>query len=301
MTKIKKNDVAVIGLGQMGSGIAKNIDKAGFLRAVVDSNKDAISSYITRENILVNHNEDMCDVCNTFIFVVPSTKHISELIFGQNGMINHIKEGSIVLDLTTSDPKESLNLSKRCKDYDVSYLDCGMTGGATGADKGTLALMIGGEIEKLNEVNPILESFTDKLFHVGKSGSGHALKLLHNMVTHTIFFSNVEAVKAAKEFEISPEKVIEVFNAGNARSYVSEFRFPVNVLSGDWNARSKVSNLQKDLKLATEILNEKNIPNPFGSLTSNLLDEAIEIGMADTDFSKIYLEYENLVNRYNKK
>jgi len=75
----------------------------------------------------------------------------------------------------------------------------------------------------------------------------------------------------------------------------------VNVLSGEWNARSKVSNLQKDLKMATDILNEKNIPNPYGSLTSDLLDQAMEIGMENTDFSKIYLEYENLVNLYNKK
>ena len=301
MTKIQKNNVAVIGLGQMGSGIAKNIDNAGFLRAVVDNNKNAISTYDSRKNILVNNNIDMCNSCDVLIFVVPSTKQISEIIFDQDGIISNLKEGTVIVDLTTSDPKESSRLSKKLEEYKISYLDCGMTGGATGADNGTLTLMIGGKIEKLNEVSPILESFTNKLFHVGKSGSGHALKLLHNMVTHTIFFSNVEAVRAAKEFEISPEKVIEVFNAGNARSYISEFRFPVNVLSGEWNARSKVSNLQKDLKMATDILNEKNIPNPYGSLTSDLLDQAMEIGMENTDFSKIYLEYENLVNLYNKK
>jgi 3-hydroxyisobutyrate dehydrogenase-like beta-hydroxyacid dehydrogenase len=168
MTKLQKNNVAVIGLGQMGSGIAKNIDNAGFLRAVVDNNKNAISTYDSRKNILVNNNIDMCNSCDVLIFVVPSTKQISEIIFDQGGIISNLKEGTVIVDLTTSDPKESSILSKKCEEHKISYLDCGMTGGATGADNGTLTLMIGGKIEELNEVSPILESFTNKLFHVGK-------------------------------------------------------------------------------------------------------------------------------------
>ena len=229
----------------MGLGISKNIDKVGMLKSLFDSNLNALSEFDDRNDIYINDLSNSTQSCDVFILIVPSTKEILDFLFS-NDTILKIKKNSIIIDLTTSNPEDSIKLSKDLSDNGLHYIDCGMTGGALGADMGSLTLMIGGESEIIGNVRPILKSFTNNLFHVGKTGSGHALKLIHNMATHSIFLTTVEAVRSAEELGIDAEKVIEVFNSGNARSYISESRFPNHILSKKWDGRSRVSNLYKD-------------------------------------------------------
>lgn len=287
---------SVIGLGAMGNGIAQNIAKAGYLKSVFDNNTSTLNNFICDQRILKNNVQSTTSQCDTYIFIVPSTKEICDFLYKKN-FINKLNKGSVIIDLTTSNPKDSIELAKELKIIGVEYLDCGMTGGAIGADNGSLTLMIGGDNNILNRAKNILNSFTNSIFHVGKTGSGHSLKLIHNMVTHTIFLSTVEGVKAAEKLGMEPKNVIDVFNKGNARSFISESRFPKNILSDKWDARSKVSNLYKDLSMATEILNSMEVSCPFGDLTTNILNTAMKKELQNTDFSKLYLEYYKLIEK----
>jgi 3-hydroxyisobutyrate dehydrogenase len=169
-----------------------------------------------------------------------------------------------------------------------------MTGGAAGADAGTLTLMIGGEAAAIARCRDLLACFTGRTFHVGPQGSGHALKLIHNMVLHAMFLANCEGVRAAGRFGIDARAVIEVFNAGNARSYSSQVRFPEHILSGTWDARSRVANLEKDVRMAADMSARMGAPTPFGDLAAALLAKALALGMADTDFSRLYEAFEDL-------
>jgi 3-hydroxyisobutyrate dehydrogenase len=295
MTSHKYQNVSVIGVGQMGLGISKNIDKVGMLKSLFDSNLTALSEFDGRNDLYINQLSNSTQSCDVFIFIVPSTKEIKDFLFS-NDTVLKIKEDSIVIDLTTSNPEDSLELSKELSEKAIHYIDCGMTGGALGADKGSLTLMIGGESQIIEKVRPILKSFTNNLFHVGKTGSGHALKLIHNMATHSIFLTTVEAVRSAEELGIDAEKVIEVFNSGNARSYISESRFPNHILSGTWDGRSRVSNLYKDLNMVTSLLNKMDLKCPYGDLTTEILQSAMKMDFADTDFTKLFLEYYNLLD-----
>ena len=156
--------------------------------------------------------------------------------------------------------------------------------------------MMGGDKGIIDSVTPVLETFTNRLIHVGSIGSGHALKLIHNMVTHTIFLATVEGVISAKKLGIDPKTVIDVFNSGNARSYISQSRFPNHILSEKWDARSRVSNLHKDLSMVTNLLNDNQIGCPYGELTTSILQNAISCDLADIDFSLLYNEYEKLIS-----
>ena len=296
MTSPKYQSVSVIGVGQMGLGISKNIDKVGMLKSLFDSNLNALSEFDDRNDIYINDLSNSTQSCDVFILIVPSTKEILDFLFS-NDTILKIKKNSIIIDLTTSNPEDSIKLSKDLSDNGLHYIDCGMTGGALGADKGSLTLMIGGESEIIEKVRPILKSFTNNLFHVGKTGSGHALKLIHNMATHSIFLTTVEAVRSAEELGIDAEKVIEVFNSGNARSYISESRFPNHILSKKWDGRSRVSNLYKDLNMVTTLLNKMDVKCPYGDLTTEILESAIKMDFENTDFTKLFLEYYNLLDQ----
>ena len=287
--------VCIVGIGQMGLGIAKNIQNAGYLNSIFEINTSILDELDNTENLVINDAEMGLKSSNILIFVVPSTTQIREFLFGSN-WIDNIEENTIIVDLTTSNPDETKRLSKELNDRNISYIDCGMTGGAQGAEKGTLTLMMGGDGSVIKSATPALETFTNRLVHVGKVGSGHALKLIHNMVTHTIFLSTVEGVIGAKKLGIDPKTVIDVFNSGNARSFISESRFPNHILSEKWDARSRVSNLHKDLSMVTKLLNDNQIGCPYSELTTNILQNAVSNGMADIDFSLIYKEYEKLID-----
>ena len=287
--------VSVVGIGQMGLGIAKNIQNAGYLNSIFEINESVLSKFNKSENLIFNDAKKGLKSSNVLIFVVPSTTQIRDFLFGSN-WIDNINENTILIDLTTSNPDATKKLSNELSVRKINYIDCGMTGGAQGAENATLTLMMGGDKGIIDSVTPVLDTFTNRLIHVGKIGSGHALKLIHNMVTHTIFLATVEGVIGAKKLGIDPKTVIDVFNSGNARSYISQSRFPNHILSEKWDARSRVSNLHKDLSMVTDLLNDNQIGCPYGELTTSILQNAISYGLADIDFSLLYNEYEKLIN-----
>jgi 3-hydroxyisobutyrate dehydrogenase len=170
-----------------------------------------------------------------------------------------------------------------------------MTGGAAGADAGTLTLMAGGGVATIERVRPILAQIAAKIFHVGPAGAGHTLKLLHNMVLHTVFLATCEGCSVAERAGIDLKRAIEVFNAGNARSFVTEVRFPKHILSGTFDGRSTVANLAKDLAMATRLVREMDVPARYGPLTSQLLDNAIADGMGSEDFTRLYRRIDDLL------
>lgn len=287
--------VSVVGIGQMGLGIAKNIQNAGYLNSIFEINESVLSKFNKSENLIINDAKKGLKSSNVLIFVVPSTTQIRDFLFGSN-WIDNINKNTIVIDLTTSNPDATKKLSNELSDRKINYIDCGMTGGAQGAENATLTLMMGGDKGIIDSVTPVLDTFTNRLIHVGNIGSGHALKLIHNMVTHTIFLATVEGVIGAKKLGIDPKTVIDVFNSGNARSYISQSRFPNHILSEKWDARSRVSNLHKDLSMVTDLLNDNQIGCPYSELTTSILQNAISYGLADIDFSLLYNEYEKLIN-----
>ena len=295
MTTMKPS-VSVIGIGQMGLGIANNIQNAGYLNSIFEINTSLLNQLENDNDVIVNNPKLGLISSNILIFVVPSTQQIRDFLFSAD-WIDNIEENTIIIDLTTSNPDETKKLSKELSKRKINYIDCGMTAGAQGAEKGTLTLMMGGKKNIIKSVTPVLESFTNRLIHVGIVGSGHALKLIHNMVTHTIFLATVEGVIGAKKLGIDPEVVIDVFNSGNARSFISESRFPNHILSEKWDARSRVSNLFKDLSMVTNLLNDNEIGCPYGELTTDILKNAVSEGLAEVDFSLLYNEYEKLIDK----
>jgi 3-hydroxyisobutyrate dehydrogenase len=287
--------VGVIGLGQMGRGIAANLDRAGLLLAAYDITPEAFGRVGLSPQVGNAPPEDIGRICDTVFFVVPASPQIPLSATGEGGVLASARPGQVLVDLTTSYPSDTRRLAAIAEEAGRSYLDCGMTGGAAGAAAGTMTLMVGGEADVVERVRPVLERIAGKVFHVGPSGAGHTLKLIHNMVLHTVFFATSEGCRAAERAGLDLAKVIEVFNAGNARSFITEVRFPRHILSGKFDGQSYVSTLAKDLGMAARYVEEIGAPALYGPLTSRLLDRAVAAGMGKDDFTLIYSALEALL------
>ncbi len=283
-------DTAVIGLGNMGRGIARNLDRAGRLAAAWDVAEAArTNAALSSEVALVPPSQ--FGRLAFILFVVPGSAQVDEML---PALLARPHDGETLVDLTTSHPAKTKALAEKARAAGRQYVDCGMSGGATGADTAKMALMVGGTNEAVAACKPIFDVIAGAVTHVGGSSTGHAIKLLHNMVCHTNFLVAAEAGRLAERAGIPLETAIQVFNAGNARSYISEQRFPNHILSGKFDGRSTVSNLAKDLAMADAFADELGQANAYTALTAQILAKAMEKGMGAEDFTRLYLEYEEL-------
>ena len=292
--------VGVVGLGQMGGGIARNLDKAGLLVGAYDVQPASFGAQKFSSRVADMSPAELGKACDIVIFVVPASPQIRTVLSGPDGLLSAKRNAQILCDLTTSFPPDTLELVALARAAGRDYLDCGMTGGATGADEGRLSLFVGGDKAVLDRARPALEKFTVKLMHLGPSGAGQAMKLIHNMILHTTFMATVEGCRILEDAGLDLAAVIDALNSGNARSYTTEFRFPKHILSGKWDARSYVSNLAKDLGMAVKYSNAAGRPAVYGTLTSTILNKAMDEGHAKDDYALLYKYFDDLVESFDE-
>jgi len=261
----------------------------------------ARNAFIETTGVEIAPPGEMAAACDAIIFVVPATPQITSCFEGNDGVLARAAAGLVVYDFTTSDPVATKELAARAAARGIAYLDAGMSGGATGADAGTLTLMIGGDKAAFERTCGLLDPIADRMLYLGSSGAGHTMKLIHNMVCHTIFLATCEGGRMAENAGINLADMINVFNVSNARSYASEIRFPKHILSGKWDARSRVYNLRKDVSMAVGLAGKLDTKVPLGTVTRDFLDVAIAQGMTDTDYSRLYERFDEIVVEVGKK
>lgn len=291
----------------MGGGIAENLRAAGLLRAVWDARDAACAHFPT-----VPCGLEKVAGCDIILLAVPGSAQIGalfdagllELALPDSGLPEtgptDRGAGRVLVDLTTSDPGATARLAARAAQAGAAYLDAGMSGGAAGAAAGQLTLMIGGAPEVLARIRPVLDRIAAQILHVGPSGAGHTMKLVHNMICHTIFLATTEGCRAAARAGIPLESAIAAINAGNARSFVSERRFPDHIISGEFDGRSVAGNLAKDLSLASALFDDLKQPSAYVHLTAGLLAQAGEQGLQEQDFTKLFPAYDALVRSWKQ-
>jgi 3-hydroxyisobutyrate dehydrogenase len=289
----KGRHVGLVGLGQMGRGIAANLDRAGLLAAVHDADPRTLETVALSGEVRRCPPGRFPDV-GIVLFAVPGSKEIEAVLAGPDGLLATAQDGQIIVDLTTSDPVATGRLAEIAGQAGRHYVDAGMSGGAMGAEDGRLTLMVGGDSETVARCGPVFDAIAERVIHVGGVTAGHTMKLVHNMVCHTIFLATSEGCRTAEKAGISLDKAVEVLNAGNARSFVSEVRFPRHILSGRYDGRSRVSNLAKDLAMAAGLASTLEQPAPYAELTAALLARALEDGLAEEDFTRLHDAYDGL-------
>jgi len=139
-----------------------------------------------------------------------------------------------------------------------------------------------------------------KVFHVGETGTGHAMKLIHNMICHTIFLATSEGCLLAESLGIPLETAIAVINAGSARSFVSESRFPNHIIPRTFDGRSRTANLAKDLAMAADLAREVGQPGAYSALTAGLLGRAMQQGLGEQDFTTLYQHLAQIMGTHSR-
>ena len=273
----ENSNIGFIGLGNMGKPIFDHLNKKFSNIFCFDQDTSKLKKNNFSSSLI-----EIFEKCKIIIFCIESNEQIIDII-----KENKIKKNTVIVDLTSSLPDLTKKISSYLKKFESHYIDAGMSGGASGATNGTLTLMLGGSKTICKKIDFILNTFAKNIFYLGKSGNGHLMKLLHNSVCHSIFLINCEILNVAKSYGITDTDVIDVFNKSNARSYISESRFPNNILNGKFNGKSSIKNLKKDLKMINLILKNSKSKKRYTELSNEILSK-IDDKLNMEDFTNIY-------------
>ena len=280
--------ISVVGLGKMGLGIYKRLNNENIILYGYDNN-----SKIIKNNTYINflEIEKLLELSDLVLFVVPSNDEIFDIIEKYK-----LKKNSVFLDLTTSMPDQTIKIKKYLSKKNVEYFDAAMSGGANGANNGTLTLMVGAKETQLNKYKSVLDKISQNIFFYGKVGSGHSMKLLHNSVCHGIFLMMCEIGHLGEEMGINLNDLIETFNVSNAKSFISEHRFPNHILNNKFDGNSYLKNLKKDLDMIVSISNKSKNSNNYIQLTNKLLKN-FNKNYDNHDFTELYKLWQNNIKK----
>jgi 3-hydroxyisobutyrate dehydrogenase len=279
----------------MGNPVAQRfIKNSEFPLMAWDILPEARAPFERKKGVALAPPGEMAASCAVIFFVVPSSAEIADCLKGKAGILANAKRGLVIYDMTTGDPVQTSKLARRAARKEIPYLDAGMSGGPAGILAGKLTLMIGGDEKVFRRTKKHLAPFTENLFHLGKSGSGHAMKLIHNMVLHTMFLATCEGARVCERMGMQVKDMIDVFNVSTAFSYHTRHRFPNNILNGSWNAQARIYNPWKDLGIAVRLAREAGHPAQFGEKTFAFLEKAVKRGMIEEDYSLLYRDFEEI-------
>ncbi len=284
--------IGFIGLGNMGYPMAKRLCEAGFKLVVADLNQDTVNRFCSENSGLAATNlADLGRQSRAVITMLPDGKAVRNVLMAADGVVSGLQNGSVLLDMSSCSPVDTLVLAQQLKDLGFPLIDAPVSGGVVKAVSGGLAIMAGGDADTISALRPLLDPL-GKVFLTGGSGSGHAMKAINNFLSATTMAITSEAVIAGEKFGLDPKTMVDIINASTGRSNSSEHKFPTFVLPRTFNSGFYLGLMAKDLRFAKALVDSVHTPNIFVDAISKLYDDAeAKLGpMADNIDIHRYLE-----------
>ena len=241
--------VTFIGLGVMGYPMAGHLINNDFEVTVFNRTRAKSDSWVKKYQGLAQPTPGMASQNSEIVFIcVGRDDDLRDVMEGDDGIINNVKENSIIVDHTTSSANIAKEYFNICKSRKLHFLDAPISGGQAGAENGQLSIMIGGEKTPFEEVKPVLASYGKAIELIGPSGSGQLTKMINQICIAGLVQGLSEAMAFGKKSNLDMEKVLKVISKGAAQSWQMENRYKT-MLEGKFNFGFAVDWMRKDLSI----------------------------------------------------
>jgi 3-hydroxyisobutyrate dehydrogenase len=268
----------IIGLGNMGARIGRRIRDAGLPVEGydVDPAKAVEAGIPTRPAIA-----ELVANADAVFLSLPDSTVVEEVVLGAGGVLGCARAGQVVVDLSTAAPSSTVRIHAVLAERDVEFVDAGISGGAAGAEQGTLTIMAGGSESALARVAPVMATFSARVHHMGEPGSGHTAKLLNNFLNAISLAATAEAMVAAKQAGLDLAQFLDVVNHSSGVNFATLNRFP-KIIEGDYLEGGLTSALMaKDVRLYLEYLQEIGVTSFTGTACLGTFTLAGALGYGD--------------------
>lgn len=268
---IKKRTIGFIGVGVMGNPIARHLIGQGHELVVYDPNQAAVAALVTVGATAASSIADVVNRASVVFTSLPSPAIFTEVALGEGG----VKDGTavkIMIDLSTVGSRATKNVAAGLLVKGIDLIDAPVSGGAAGAQKGVLVVMVAGRPESVAQVSDLLEVF-GKVVTVGPTpGQAQLLKLLNNMLSTTALAITSEAYVAGIRGGLDPEVMMAAINAGSGRSGASQDKFMKQILPRTFDFGFPISSVCKDIGLAVDECEALGVPMWVGQTVRQLWD-----------------------------
>lgn len=269
--------IAFIGLGDIGEPMATHLARDPF-ELVVWNRTPAKAEDFARNHkakVAATPAEAVRDAA-VVITCLPSSVEVEAVLHGDNGILDALRKGSVLIDCTSGDPPTSRSIAAELGGRGVEFIDAPVSGGTTAAKAGTLTVMWGGEATVFERVRSVIEAFGKKIVHAGPVGSGDALKAVNNALLAVHIISTAEGLAILAKAGVDPKVALEVINASSGRSNSSENLIPQRVLTRAFPRTFRLALLEKDIAIAAVMADDLHARTPVISLTAERFHEARE-------------------------
>ncbi|MCM3713001.1 2-hydroxy-3-oxopropionate reductase [Halalkalibacter oceani] len=284
-------NIGFIGLGIMGKPMALNLIKRGYRLTVFDINEEAVREVAKAGATAAQSPKDVALKSELTFTMLPNSEHVKSVIFDENGLIEGVKAGSIIVDMSSISPVVSRDIAQRLAAYQVEMLDAPVSGGEPKAIDGTVSIMVGGKEEVFAEVEPVLQCMGKDITLVGDHGSGTTAKLANQIIVNVNIAAMAEALALATKAGIDIEKMYQAIRGGLAGSAVLDAKVPM-ILERDFKAGGRIDINAKDLRNVLATAEELEMPLPLSGKVAEMFEELIEDGKATLDHCGLVQYYE---------
>lgn len=289
MTNIK---VGFIGLGIMGKPMALNLINAGYSLYVLEKNK-ASGELVKAGASAFKTPKEVAQNSSVVITMLPDSPEVEEIVFGEDGVLEGIQEGSLFIDMSTIAPSTSQEIYKAFKVKEIEALDAPVSGGQTGAEQGTLSIMAGGNEKAFLRAKPLFGVMGKSATLIGGSGAGQITKACNQIVVGITIQAVAEALTLAKKAGVDVEKVKTALLGGLAQSEILK-RYGERILERNFKAGFKVGLHRKDMNIALQAGRDYSVPLPCSAQVSVNMDSLLAQGKGELDHSALALLAEQL-------
>lgn len=270
--------IAFIGLGTMGKYMALNLIKSGELIVVSDVVDKAFAEF-TEKGVAATTAAAETAKADVIFLSLPNTEIVQNVI---GGLLSHLHEGQIIVDLSTIKYNATVELRKTLDEAGIEFLDAPVSGMESRAKDGTLTVMCGGKEEIFDKVKHYFDYIGNKVLYMGGSGAGQLTKLINQLLFDINAAALAEILPMSVKMGLDSEKIGQVVNSGTGRSYASEFFIP-RVLKNSFHNGYPMRSAYKDLVSAAELGANLGIPMPVLAAATATYQQALLKGLGDND------------------
>jgi 3-hydroxyisobutyrate dehydrogenase-like beta-hydroxyacid dehydrogenase len=293
--------VGFIGVGNMGGPMCRNIIKRSNHQVTVfDLNAAAVETCTALGASAAKSVAEVTKGADIVMTSLPMPRDVEAVALGDGGILANIDKGQTYIDLSTNAPSMVKKIGAAMAAKGIAMLDAPVSGGTTGAEAATIAIMVGGDKKVFDDALPVLQSFSANVIHMGGLGSGTVAKLVNNMLAFCNAAAAAEGLMLGVSAGLDPKKLIQVVSnsSGNSNAFKN---LSERALSGDFKASFALDLAYKDLHLALELGDELGVPLQQGAATHNLQRLARGMGLGSSDSSSILRVYETALKRTVKR
>ncbi len=280
--------VGFIGLGVMGEPICRNlVKKSGAAVIAFDLGAEPLERMRAEGASIADSVAQIVLQSDIVFLCLPSAKH-ARAVFEGDGIVNHVRQGQVVVDLGTSSVNQTRDFAKQLQAKGASWADAPIARTRQAAQDGTLSVMVGGSPQLFAAIEPLIRCFATDVTHCGGVGAGQVTKILNNMVLFETVNALAEAVAVAKRNGVDPALLLDTLSKGSADSFALRNHGMKAIVPGNFPDRAfSTEYALKDLSYALELAGDAGVKIRGAELIGEILQEAIDAGSGEAYFPVI--------------